>query len=1279
MPKRSVVLGHFLRFLAVLGLMAASVAGPAARAHASPPEGSIPDLAALGFRPVFDEDFDGTTLDESVWKIVQHDYAGVRTRESVSVAGGNLRLTTWTDAQGRPRTGHVQTGEGGTVAPSEAGFDAAFGYVEARINLPDGPDTSSALWTMSANGNNSAPFGDVAADGPELDIMEHGNTQSTTGTCAWPGHLQVPCSEFILSGGHWDGFDEDHKVLHTTGVKKPTPGTSLQGNFHTYGMLWTPDGYRYFIDGEETYRVTAGVSYIPQYLILSTYASNPATNYGPLGSASNDVTLVDYVRVWQRPISEIPDQHLVSGRPLSVPFTVTDFNYSSAARSEPGTVRVTGSSSNQSVVPDGNIVVTGNGPADPDGSLTNGDFEAGSPGWTFPTLSPKINNATVWSTSSYSNPNSLHISEVNNDATRVGRVEQTIAGLRPDTTYILGFRYDVEIGFTDTNGNGRPDPGEPFTEPGETETDGTASFNAGIVDADANRPGAQPVALTLGRNGWTEANNPDWWRPQPWPEEQVKFTTGPNTTQVTFFVSNEAFAGTQDDSDVSVDSIWVRPLVPAQRTVAVVPATDTTGSAQITLTARDAANTVLGTETFTVSFQRGSSFAGGDFESDPVAAGWSLFDGDPKNGRGADVVVDNPWSLNRVLRLAAPAGTPAEGSPQPAATIGTAIQPVTGLTPGVPYTLSARGKGGLAVVVADYGGSQLTAPITTADWSTATITFTPTGQTATILVLDWDGTNGSSFVDDMLLLPGGSVGAVPMTWPALTSLGEQAIPSSTSAVLPFSSTATAITATSDNPEVLPNPNVAVVGSGTNRVLALQPVHDRTGKAVITVSYTDGSGTHPKAVPVVVSDNRFRNPAFERRDIGWGLPATASVTSTGPRSGVGALQLNATAAVPDPVVQTIGIPATTRTECITAFTVGGWAKGTARLTVRQPRATPVTLATLTWPGSGAWTEQRAPFTSPGCFDDTKAFDIVLEDTATGDATAAQFDDLYLVHAPAVRTIRDLSIHQGQTAFAWNTRRDVYVGRVPASAFWDPGAVSVTSSDQSVLPDANVERRLTDSGWPYLWHVGARAGAKTERSTVTVRLTDPFTGANAKSFTVTINAGNNFTNGDFERDLTGWGHGWVNDSFDRREMRRETLPNPPPTDADGVLRISSGIAGYKITGLTAGQSYTVRANARGSGSSLRAVANTVDSPWSWGQQRGSVTINSSTWAAAPDLTFTALPDDPSTPNRNETDTWIAVWDDDTGASPVAASSEPCATYTAGETCVDDLGLFRTGDIS
>ena len=74
------------------------------------------------------------------------------------------------------------------------------------------------------------------------------------------------------------------------------------------GLLWTPEGYEFYLDGAATPYATIkeGVSLSNQYIKLTCeikdngWAGNiPSSGYGPLGAGTNATMEVDWVRVWQ--------------------------------------------------------------------------------------------------------------------------------------------------------------------------------------------------------------------------------------------------------------------------------------------------------------------------------------------------------------------------------------------------------------------------------------------------------------------------------------------------------------------------------------------------------------------------------------------------------------------------------------------------------------------------------------------------------------------------------------------------------------------------------------------------------------------------------------------------------------------------------------------------------------------------------------------------------------------------------------------------------------------
>ena len=99
----------------------------------------------------------------------------------------------------------------------------------------------------------------------------------------------------------------------TTGCSTPSIGTAtarttspkdkvvkvpgVMEGWHTFGLLWLPDEYVFYVDGKETWRSKAGgVCQVPLYIMLSD----------EIGKWAGDITkaklpdrfLVDYVRVY---------------------------------------------------------------------------------------------------------------------------------------------------------------------------------------------------------------------------------------------------------------------------------------------------------------------------------------------------------------------------------------------------------------------------------------------------------------------------------------------------------------------------------------------------------------------------------------------------------------------------------------------------------------------------------------------------------------------------------------------------------------------------------------------------------------------------------------------------------------------------------------------------------------------------------------------------------------------------------------------------------------------
>lgn len=249
--------------------------------HAAPP---------VGYTLVWSDEFDGSVLDASYWN---HTYPGpyrdaYNTAEATTVTNGNLTITTYTD-NGVHYTDHLDT---------KNKYHPKYGYMEAKILFSNAPGNWSAFWMMSPTmGATNNPH----VDGTEIDITEHREVNQA-GTVI---NDQIP------STIHWDGYAANHKSV-SSGLR----GSGLSSGFHVYGMEWTPDYHKFYIDGTYLYTVfnstdtdpippLAPVSQRSEYFMLSTeiqtasWAGNiPAGGYGSKATSSSQM-IVDYVRVYQ--------------------------------------------------------------------------------------------------------------------------------------------------------------------------------------------------------------------------------------------------------------------------------------------------------------------------------------------------------------------------------------------------------------------------------------------------------------------------------------------------------------------------------------------------------------------------------------------------------------------------------------------------------------------------------------------------------------------------------------------------------------------------------------------------------------------------------------------------------------------------------------------------------------------------------------------------------------------------------------------------------------------
>jgi beta-glucanase (GH16 family) len=251
--------------------------GASASRADEPPDALPTPPPGKSWKLVWHDEFDGDTLDENRWEVPPDGRRrdGWWKRRAISLDGkGRLAISTL-DENGQYMDGCVRT---------KGKFEHTFGYYVARIALQREPGHWSAFWLM---GDGVMKVGEEGRNGTEIDIMEK----------PW-------LDDRVQHTLHWDGYGKHHR---SEGKVARVPG--VMDGFHTFALLWTPEEYVFYVDGEETWRTQAGgVCQVPLYLKLSDEVGEWG---GDIRQAHlPDRFLVDYVRVYNL-VDEQPEPKFV--------------------------------------------------------------------------------------------------------------------------------------------------------------------------------------------------------------------------------------------------------------------------------------------------------------------------------------------------------------------------------------------------------------------------------------------------------------------------------------------------------------------------------------------------------------------------------------------------------------------------------------------------------------------------------------------------------------------------------------------------------------------------------------------------------------------------------------------------------------------------------------------------------------------------------------------------------------------------------------------------------
>ncbi len=268
------------------------------------PKKHAPSLLPSGkkWELVWNDEFDGNTLDRSKWGFRLHlmqQRHETLTEEGVSFADSCIYLNL-VKKDGQFYSPHLQTGQnfldrpGGSmcfdenaVKPKfawpiakfeEPKFLHKYGYYECRCKLQTQPGWWSAFWLQSPI-IGCTP--DPVFSGVEVDIMENFSRDG-----------------IISHNNHWSGYGDDHLCVGSGDRKLE----DTADGFHVFGLDWSRDGYVYYVDGKESWRVDGPVSDREQFILISTECQGYRSGNEPRADLKEavlpDAFIVDYVRVY---------------------------------------------------------------------------------------------------------------------------------------------------------------------------------------------------------------------------------------------------------------------------------------------------------------------------------------------------------------------------------------------------------------------------------------------------------------------------------------------------------------------------------------------------------------------------------------------------------------------------------------------------------------------------------------------------------------------------------------------------------------------------------------------------------------------------------------------------------------------------------------------------------------------------------------------------------------------------------------------------------------------
>lgn len=269
---------------------------------------------------VWSDEFAGTAIDAGRWNLINDCWGGGNEErqcytprpENVSVENGLLVLTArseqWTGpawpanfgpSGSDPNEQRTKPYTSGKIT-TQGNFARTYGRFEIRARFPQGQGVWPAFWMMPER----SEYGSWAASG-EIDILEIINPGVVCDSCEAGGENSIYGT--LHFGGNWPNNDQ-----FSQGRSFPP---LLDGEFHTYGVIWEEGRFSWTVDGEVYATADASDWYTTAttarnapfdrdfHIILNLAIGGRWPEGNALGGVSDEGfpkrMEVDWVRVWE--------------------------------------------------------------------------------------------------------------------------------------------------------------------------------------------------------------------------------------------------------------------------------------------------------------------------------------------------------------------------------------------------------------------------------------------------------------------------------------------------------------------------------------------------------------------------------------------------------------------------------------------------------------------------------------------------------------------------------------------------------------------------------------------------------------------------------------------------------------------------------------------------------------------------------------------------------------------------------------------------------------------